>query len=161
MAYHHAQWRRRRGFLGKLSVLVALLSFLSMLQADQDFDYDVEFLRKLGDLELNDYAQLQIDQMSKKYPGEKDTLNLEKARLYYNIGRTKDADQALAAIPANSPIANDATLLKAEVAAARKRFPDAEAAYKQFFSRVKEAPKRKADAEQFKRAVMIYSMVLL
>lgn len=160
MPYHHAQWRRRRGFLGKLSVLAALLSFLCMLQADQDFDYDVEFLRKLGDLELNDYAQLQIDQMSKKYPGEKDTLNLEKARLYYNIGRTKDADQALAAIPANSPIANDATLLKAEVAAARKRFPDAEAAYKQFFSRVKEAPKRKADAEQFKRAVMIYSMVL-
>lgn len=160
MAHHQALWRRRRGFLGRFSVLAALLSFLSLLQAAQDFDYDVEFLRKLGELELNDYVQLQIDQMSKKYPDEKDTLNLEKARLYYNIGRSKDADQALAAIPANSPIANDAILLKAEVAAARKRFPDADAAYKQYFSRVKEAPKRRADAEQFKRAVMIYSMVL-
>jgi TolA-binding protein len=160
MAYQHAQRRPRRGILASLGVLAFLCSALSCLHADQAFDYDVEFLRKLGGLELNDYAQMQIDQMSKNYPGEKDTLNLEKARLYYNIGRGKDADQALAAIPASSAIANDAVLLKAEVAAARKRFTDADAAYKQFFSRVKEAPTRKADAEQFRRAVMIYSAVL-
>lgn len=133
---------------------------LPLLGVDE-FMLDLEFVRKLGEIEFNDYAQTQLQQMKQKYPQQKEAIALETARLFYALGKTTDADKIIAAFPSKSEFFPDAVILKAEVAAVRKRYTDADAAYKQYFKLVPKAPaKGKSAKEQFRRAVMIYNRVL-
>lgn len=124
------------------------------------FKADLRAVRKLAELELNDYAEMQIQQMQQRYPDQKDAINLEKARVFYTIGKSADADAALKTITAQSSYFLDAVLLKAEVAAARKQFDEAEKAYKVYFAKVTTAPADEDELAQFTRAVKIYSFVL-
>jgi len=126
-----------------------------------EFDLDLDFLRELSRIEFNDYAELQLSQMQLKYPDKKDVINLEKARVFYALGRSREADAAVAAIPGNSPLHNDVLLLKAQVFAARRNWVEADKVFKQYFAaNQKPASNKKSDANIFKQAVMIYNLVL-
>ncbi len=129
--------------------------------AIDEFELDLTFLQELSRIEFNDYAEIQLGQMQKKYPDQKDLINLEKARIFYTAGRSKDADAALSAIPKDSALANDVLLLKAQVSAARKKWPEAGKFYQEYFSKnQKPVSNKKSDANNFKQAVMIYNYVL-
>ncbi len=142
-------------------VFMVLLSCIKPAKAIDEFDLDLDFLRELSRIEFTDYAELQLTQMQKKYPDKKDVINLEKARVFYSLGRSRDADAALAAIPAASPLRNDVLLLKAQVFAARRNWAEADKVFKQYFAaNQKPASNKKSDANTFKQAVMIYNMVL-
>ncbi len=134
---------------------------LQPAEAIDEFDLDLDFLRELSRLEFNDYAELQLAQMQKKYPDKKDIINLEKARVFYSLGRSREADAALAAIAEDSSLRNDVLLLKAQVFAARRNWVEADKVFKQYFAaNQKPASNKKSDANTFKQAVMIYNMVL-
>ncbi|NMA43656.1 MAG: hypothetical protein GX946_09785 [Oligosphaeraceae bacterium] len=146
--------------IAAFAVLSVVLLLPSVLAIDE-FELDLEFLRELSRISFNDYAELQLGQMQKKYPERKDIINLEKARVYYSLGRGREADQALDAIPKDSPLKNDVLLLRAQVFAARRNWAEADAVFKQYFAaNPKPASKRRADTNSFKQAVMIYNMVL-
>ncbi|NLF93838.1 MAG: tetratricopeptide repeat protein [Oligosphaeraceae bacterium] len=133
----------------------------SLLLAIDEFELDLTFLQELSRIEFNDYAEMQLGQMQKKYPEQKDLINLEKARIFYTVGRSKDADTALKAIPKNSPLAGEVLLLQAQVFAARKQWPEAAKVYKEYFAKNQQpASNKKSDANKFKQAVMIYNYVL-
>ena len=142
-------------------LLLTVTVCMQSVEAIDEFDLDLDFLRELSRIEFNDYAELQLSQMLKKYPDKKDIINLEKARVFYSLGRSREADAALAAIPKNSPLANDVLLLKAQVFAARRNWAEADKVFKQYFAaNQKPASNKKSDANTFKQAVMIYNMVL-
>lgn len=139
----------------------AMIITVTSLRAVDEFSLDLDFLRQLGEIEFSDYAQMQLQQMVSKYPDKKDAIALETARLYYAIGKSGDADKIIASFPKTSEFFTDALILKGEVATMRKKFPEAEAAYKAYFAKVTKAPEKgKSAKEQFRRAVMIYSRVL-
>jgi TolA-binding protein len=147
---------RRRSFF-----LVLMLFCSSMLLAIDEFELDLTFLQELSRIEFNDYAEMQLGQMQKKYPEQKDLINLEKARIFYTVGRSKDADAALKAIPKNSPLASDVLLLQAQVFAARKQWAESAKVYKEYFAKNQQpVSNKKSDANNFKQAVMIYNYVL-
>jgi len=144
----------------KTLLIVISLGAALVANGIDPFKADLRAVRKLAELELNDYAEMQIQQMQQKYPDQKDAINLEKARIFYTIGKSADADAALKTITPQSNYFLDAVLLKAEVAAARKQFAEAEKAYKVYFSKVTTAPADEDELAQFTRAVKIYSLVL-
>ena len=142
-------------------LLLTMVICLQSVEAIDEFDLDLDFLRELSRIEFNDYAELQLAQMQKKYPDKKDIINLEKARVFYSLGRSREADAALAAIPKDSALRNDVFLLKAQVFAARRNWAEADKVFKQYFAaNQKPASNKKSDANTFKQAVMIYNMVL-
>ncbi|MGI6356070.1 MAG: tetratricopeptide repeat protein [Lentisphaeria bacterium] len=153
-------FRRRAYAAAKTLLIVISLGAAMVANAIDPFKADLRAVRKLAELELNDYAEMQIQQMQQRYPDQKDAINLEKARVYYTIGRSADADAALKTITAKSNYFLDAVLLKAEVAAARKQFDEADKAYKVYFAKVTTAPADEDELAQFTRAVKIYSLVL-
>ncbi|MBR4371952.1 MAG: hypothetical protein IKS92_12950, partial [Victivallales bacterium] len=91
-----------------------------------DLEMDVEFIQKLGELELNDYADMQLKQMAAAYPKHQELIGLERARFLYATGSSKQADAAVDAIRKDSPFYPQALILKGQVHAARRRFNDAE-----------------------------------
>ena len=142
-------------------LLLTVTVCMQSVEAIDEFDLDLDFLRELSRIEFNDYAELKLSQMQKKYPDKKDIINLEKARVFYSLGRSREADAALAAIPKNSPLANDVLLLRAQVFAARRNWVEADKVFKQYFAaNQKPASNKKSDTNTFKQAVMIYNMVL-
>ena len=144
-----------------VSLIAGLFLFSQKLTAINEFEFDLEFLNELNRIEMNDYAEMQLHQMRKKYPNQQDVINLESAKVYYTIGRSKDAEAALAKISPDSQIANDVLLLKAQVYAARKQWPKAAPIYEKYFHRnPKPSSSSRASQEEFKRAIMIYNHVL-
>ncbi len=144
-----------------MAVCCTLLLFSGSLMAVDEFALDLEFIRALSELEFSDYVQMQLQQMTKKYPDKKDAIGLETARYYYSTGKVADADKIIAAFPKTSEFYIDAILLKAEAAFVRKRLEDADKAYKEYFTKVPTAPQKgKAAKNEFRRAVMLYSRVL-
>ncbi|MBR4673597.1 MAG: tetratricopeptide repeat protein [Victivallales bacterium] len=153
--------KRKVGKKLLLAVCSSLFLFSANLLAIDEFALDLEFIRALGEIEFSDYVQMQLQQMSKKYPDKKDAIGLETARYYYNTGKVADADKIINAFPKTSEFYTDAVLLKAEAAFARKRLADADKAYKEYFTKIPTAPQKgKAAKNEFKRAVMLYSRVL-
>ncbi len=153
--------KERNGKKLLMAVCCTLLLFSGSLMAVDEFALDLEFIRALGELKFNDYIQMQLQQMTKKYPDKKDAINLETARFYYSTGKIADADKIIASFPKTSEYYTDAILLKAEVAYSRKRLEEADKAYKEYFVKVPTAPQKgKAAKTEFRRAVMLYSRVL-
>ncbi len=133
----------------------------SLVLAIDEFELDLTFLQELSRIEFTDYAEMHLNQMQKKYPNQKDLINLEKARIFYTVGKSKEADAALKAIPGNSPLAGEVLLLQAQVFAARKKWPESAKVYKEYFAKNQQpASNKKSDINNFKQAVMIYNHVL-
>ncbi|MDD3694537.1 MAG: tetratricopeptide repeat protein [Lentisphaeria bacterium] len=141
--------------------IFSVILLLSTVSAIDEFELDLEFLRELSRIEFNDYAELQLTRMQKKYPERKDVINLEKARVFYSLGRGREADLALAAIAKDSPLKDEVMLLQAQVFAARRNWVEADKVFKKYFAaNPKPASNRRADANSFKQAVMVYNLVL-
>ena len=142
--------------------LFGLLTFCVLpLSAVDEYELDLEFLRLLSEMDFMDYAQMQVAQLEKKYPEQKDSVNLEKARIYYSTGKSKLAEEALKAIPANSKLKDDVTLLKAQVFAARRNWAEADKLYRAYFAANKKpVSNRRVDKDNFVLAVKIYNNVL-
>ena len=136
------------------------VTMLAAAELPYDLELDVEFIQKLGELELNDYADLQLKQMAASYPKQQELIGLERARFFYATGNSKQADAAVAAIRKDSPFYPQALILKGQVHAARRRFNDAEKTFQEYFAMIPTAPKRRADREDFKRAIRIFNRVL-
>ncbi|NLG15554.1 MAG: tetratricopeptide repeat protein [Lentisphaerae bacterium] len=145
-------------------LLLVLVSLCSLIATAVDLPYelelDIDFVRKLGELELTDYAEMQLRQMGENYPNFNELVELEKARYYYAVGKSRLADTAIEGIKKTSPFYTEAVLLKAQVAALRRNFQAAEKSYAEYFSIVKTAPKRRAEREEFTKAIRIYNKVL-
>ena len=133
------------------------VTMLAAAELPYDLELDVEFIQKLGELELNDYADLQLKQMAASYPKQQELIGLERARFFYATGNSKQADAAVAAIRKDSPFYPQALILKGQVHAARRRFNDAEKTFQEYFAMIPTAPKRRADREDFKRAIRIFN----
>ena len=118
---------------------------------------DIDFVRKLGELELTDYAEMQLRQMGENYPNFNELVELEKARYYYAVGKSRLADTAIEGIKKTSPSTQKFVLLKAQVAALRRKFQAAEKSYAEYFSIVKTAPKDEPKGKRFTKAIRIYN----
>ena len=108
-------------------------------------EMDVEFIQKLGELELTDYEDMQLRQMAAAYPKHQELIGLERARFFYATGSSKQADAVVDAIRKDSPFYPQALILKGQVHAARRRFNDAEKTFREYFTLIPTAPKRRAD----------------
>ena len=136
------------------------VTMLVAAELPYDLEMDVEFIQKLGELELTDYADMQLRQMAAAYPKHQELIGLERARFLYATGSSKQADAAVDAIRKDSPFYPQALILKGQVHAARRRFNDAEKTFQEYFALIPTAPKRRADREDFKRAIRIFNRVL-
>ena len=136
------------------------VTMLVAAELPYDLEMDVEFIQKLGELELTDYADMQLRQMAAAYPKHQELISLERARFLYATGSSKQADAAVDAIRKDSPFYPQALILKGQVHAARRRFNDAEKTFQEYFALIPTAPKRRADREDFKRAIRIFNRVL-
>ena len=136
------------------------VTMLVAAELPYDLELDVEFIQKLGELEFNDYVDLQLRQMAAAYPKQQELIGLERARFFYATGNSKQADAAVAAIRKDSPFYPQALILKGQVHAARRRFNDAEKTFQEYFTMIPTAPKRRAEREDFKRAIRIFNRVL-
>ena len=136
------------------------VTMLAAAELPYDLEMDVEFIQKLGELELTDYADMQLRQMAAAYPKHQELIGLERARFLYATGSSKQADAAVDAIRKDSPFYPQALILKGQVHAARRRFNDAEKTFQEYFALIPTAPKRRADREDFKRAIRIFNRVL-
>ena len=136
------------------------VTMLAAAELPYDLEMHVEFIQKLGELELNDYADMQLRQMAAAYPKHQELIGLERARFLYATGSSKQADAAVDAIRKESPFYPQALILKGQVHAARRRFNDAEKTFQEYFAMIPTAPKRSADREDFKRAIRIFNRVL-
>ena len=141
-------------------VCLSALFFSTAVLAVDEFALDIDFANALMEYEFYDYAQLHINQMTRKYRDKKDAIAIETARLFYNTGKQKEADKLLNGIPETSEFYSNALVLKAEVSFARRKFADAAKAFDQYFKKNTKPPKGRAGQEQYKRSVMFYSRVL-
>ncbi|MBQ2336926.1 MAG: hypothetical protein II381_11465, partial [Victivallales bacterium] len=71
------------------------VTMLAAAELPYDLEMDVEFIQKLGELELNDYADMQLRQMAAAYPKHQELIGLERARFLYATGSSKQADAAV------------------------------------------------------------------
>ena len=132
---------------------------LAAAELPYDLELDIDFVQKLGELEFNDYADMQLKNMAAAYPKHQELIGLERARFFYATGNTKLADTAIATIRKDSPFYPQALILKGQVHAARRRFEEAEKTFQEYFALVPTAPKRRTDKEDFKRAIRIFNRV--
>ena len=136
------------------------IGILVAAELPYELELDIEFVQKLGELEFNDYADMHISQMAANYPKFKELIGLERARFLYAAGSAKQADTAIAAIRKDSPFYPQALILKGQVHAARRNFAEAEKTFNEYLALVPNAPKRRSDKEDFKRAIRIFNRVL-
>ncbi len=153
---------RLRGLASLCAVcFLFLFLFLPSAPAVEPFDIDSALLRELNKLEMFEYSRLQLILLEERYPDKRGHVLLEKARTLYLAGKSKLADEVLAAIQPDSPVYEQALLLGGEAAARRKKFDQAEKAYSRFFKNVKPpSGRRRSEVETYKRAIAVYSHVL-
>ena len=151
------RWWKRAWFI----VALCLFGLGLHLSAIDEAEVDFTVLDELNRLELYDYAEMLLGQLEKAYPKRRDAILIEKARLFYACGKSKEADQALSSIKPGSSAYANALLLQGEVAAKRGRYEDAAKAYETFFQQVS-PPKanRPRAVDRYTRAVTVYSTVL-
>ncbi|MCR4574032.1 MAG: tetratricopeptide repeat protein [Lentisphaeria bacterium] len=164
-------FHRHRVFIFRLSIMMKYIRYwifvfcniacaLAAAELPYELELDIEFVQKLGELELNDYADMHIKQMAANYPKFQELIGLERARFFYATGSAKQADAAIAAIRKDSPFYPQALILKGQVHAVRRNFAEAEKTFNEYFALVPAAPKRRSDKEDFKRAIRIFNRVL-
>jgi len=131
------------------------------LSAFAEFSYDYELIGALSRIKMYDYAFAQIELLKKRYPNQKELLQLEKARIYLKSGKSKTAQKIIKKISSKSEYYLRSQLLAGEIAYGKKDFKIAEKYYKKYFDKFnRPASNFRKDVEDFKIAVLIYAKVL-
>ncbi len=151
---------RLSGFLPCLALtgLLFLCSTGSGLAGRDDFSYDIRLLDALDRAGLVNYAMLQVNLLLERYPEREDHIRYSEARFHFSRNRRREAREALAKIPEDSPFFTEASLLTARQAIQRGDLEAAAEAYAAYFDQVdRPASEQPADVEIFTEAVLYYA----
>jgi len=146
-----------------LSLLAGALMGGSISAQEQDFAWESEFAQKLMTYEtqdLTDIAVMQLEKMLKKYPEQKDTVNLLIAEVYHLQNQNKSFEEIIVKISKSSPIYGKALQLKGQRAVKRGKADEAIKIYAEYFQLFPQPPEAKEDKESWKYTVNMYSNVL-
>ncbi len=168
--------RKQASFRGARRLLFLSVFFLGCLAllpsaraAVDEFGYDRDLVRALIELRepwMKDFAQLQIDRMTRIYssPDQQEAILIEQARLYFTSSdKTKlaQAEEILSnRVRKDGPNARTAVLMRADMSFRRGDYEASVKAYDEFFKKYADAGKTPRDLEEYETSIMQYAAIL-
>ncbi|MBP5641117.1 MAG: hypothetical protein J6X55_16670 [Victivallales bacterium] len=150
----------RQWLLAGIMTVVCFSGALWAAEADNEWDYDFEFLVRLGQERLDFYAEMQRKAMDAKYASRTDELKIAHAVYFFSIRKTQDAERQLASFKPDNPKYTRVLYIRGTKYAEIGQYAQSDKAFKEYFKLIPEAPNGKRAKKEFIMALQYYNTVL-
>lgn len=129
-------------------------------ELDAEWESDLEYLVRLGNVRLDLYADMQRQAMTKKYASRKDDLRLANAIYFFAIRKPQEAEKFLSGFGKNHALYTRALYIRGTKYAEIGMYPQAEKNFKAYYQAIPDAPKGKRARKEYVLGLQYYTKVL-